>query len=119
MTRRAQPDPAGTGGVRCTGTQARAGCGQPVRAAWLSDPDRPGASRRVLVEPGPDPAGPWAQVGTRAGAPLLRPLRAREIPPAGAKLWMPHAASCTAGRTPVRRPAGVQLAIGDPTEGPR
>lgn len=105
-----QPDPAGTGGVRC-GSPRRAGCGQPVRWGWIEDARDPRLVTRVVLEPGPDPDGRFVQTGWHAGEPRVRAMGRHETPPAGAKCWVPHAATCPAGTRRMRRPRAVQLEL--------
>jgi len=54
------------------------------------------------------------QTGRYAGAPRVRALRRGEPAPAGVKRWMPHAATCPAGRRRVPRPRTVQLQLETP-----
>jgi hypothetical protein len=116
---RSEVDPAGTGGARCGLTTSRRhgvtpprrGCGQPIRWGWVQRAGDTLQAVRIPLEPGPDPDGRLVQVGWRAGAPLVRALRGHETPPPGAKRWSPHAATCTAGRRPARRPRTAQLPL--------
>jgi len=98
------PGAAVTGGARC-GSPTRAGCGQPARWAWIEDRRDPRQLRRILLEPGPDPAGP-----TRADRPVRRRPAGPGAAPRRTRPGGRQAVDATRGDLPGRAAAGAAAA---------